>query len=99
MIGAPRAPNEILRVSSQFPHIIGLGHRFCACEMPTSDAARRRIVAVVVERETPALAIGDLVAALRHLVLSARYIATSGSRDARLDLLRGFCVFAMVADH
>lgn len=30
---------------------------------------------------------------------SMRYVATPFGRDSRLDLLRGFCVFAMIVDH
>ena len=56
-------------------------------------------MAVVLGREGAAIPVAGVMPALRHLVLSARYAATSGTRDARLDLLRGFCVFAMVVDH
>jgi enterochelin esterase-like enzyme len=38
------------------------------------------------------------MASLARVVASWRYRA-AGSRDLRLDLLRGFCVFAMVVDH
>ena len=37
--------------------------------------------------------------ALEALVASMRFVATPVGRDPRLDLLRGFCVFAMVVDH
>lgn len=37
--------------------------------------------------------------ALQALVASMRFVATPLGRDPRLDLLRGFCVFAMIVDH
>lgn len=36
---------------------------------------------------------------LEGLVLGMRFVATPLGRDPRLDLLRGFCVFAMIVDH
>jgi hypothetical protein len=36
---------------------------------------------------------------LQALVASMRFVATPIGRDPRLDLLRGFCVFAMIVDH
>src|ERR671939_470974 len=37
--------------------------------------------------------------ALGGLLAAMRYVATPLGRDPRLDLLRGFCVFAMIVDH
>ena len=37
--------------------------------------------------------------ALGGLLASMRFVATPLGRDPRLDLLRGFCVFAMIVDH
>jgi hypothetical protein len=37
--------------------------------------------------------------ALEGLVLGMRFVATPLGRDPRIDLLRGFCVFAMIVDH
>ena len=37
--------------------------------------------------------------ALERLLASMRFVAAPIGRDPRLDLLRGFCVFAMVVDH
>ena len=37
--------------------------------------------------------------ALELLLGSMRFVATPIGRDPRLDLLRGFCVFAMIVDH
>lgn len=37
--------------------------------------------------------------ALEGLLAACRYVAAPIGRDPRLDLLRGFCVFAMVVDH
>ena len=37
--------------------------------------------------------------ALQRLLASMRFVATPLGRDPRLDLLRGFCVFAMIVDH
>lgn len=37
--------------------------------------------------------------ALDALLASWRYVASPIGRDPRLDLLRGFCVFAMIVDH
>jgi len=37
--------------------------------------------------------------ALESLLASMRFVATPLGRDPRLDLLRGFCVFAMIVDH
>ena len=56
-------------------------------------------MAVAIGRETGTFPIAELVAALRRAMLAARYVASPDGRDARLDLLRGFCVFAMVVDH
>ena len=39
------------------------------------------------------------VQALESLFASMRYVASPVGRDPRLDLLRGFCVFAMIVDH
>src|SRR5687768_15200653 len=36
---------------------------------------------------------------LDGLLASMRFVATPVGRDPRLDLLRGFCVFAMIVDH
>jgi hypothetical protein len=36
---------------------------------------------------------------LEDLLASIRFVATPLGRDPRLDLLRGFCVFAMIVDH
>jgi hypothetical protein len=36
---------------------------------------------------------------LQGLLASMRFVATPLGRDPRLDLLRGFCVFAMIVDH
>lgn len=44
------------------------------------------------------LAPPDLVGWLRRILASWRY-AAAGKRDLRLDLLRGYCVLAMVVDH
>jgi hypothetical protein len=37
--------------------------------------------------------------ALDGLLAACRYVAAPVGRDPRLDLLRGFCVFAMIVDH
>jgi hypothetical protein len=37
--------------------------------------------------------------ALEAFLASLRYVAAPVGRDPRLDLLRGFCVFAMIVDH
>ena len=37
--------------------------------------------------------------ALETVLASMRFVATPLGRDPRLDLLRGFCVFAMIVDH
>lgn len=37
--------------------------------------------------------------ALQRLLASMRFVATPLGRDPRLDLLRGFCAFAMIVDH
>ena len=37
--------------------------------------------------------------ALDAFIASMRFVATPIGRDPRLDLLRGFCVFAMIVDH
>jgi len=37
--------------------------------------------------------------ALQDLLASMRFVAAPIGRDPRLDLLRGFCVFAMIVDH
>ena len=37
--------------------------------------------------------------ALEGFMLGLRFVATPLGRDPRLDLLRGFCVFAMIVDH
>ncbi|MCC7370457.1 MAG: OpgC domain-containing protein [Chloroflexi bacterium] len=37
--------------------------------------------------------------ALDGMLHAMRYVATPFGRDPRLDLLRGFCVFAMIVDH
>jgi hypothetical protein len=37
--------------------------------------------------------------AFEALLVSMRFVATPNGRDPRLDLLRGFCVFAMIVDH
>src|SRR5829696_5274322 len=37
--------------------------------------------------------------ALESLLASMRFVAAPVGRDPRLDLLRGFCVFAMIVDH
>ena len=39
------------------------------------------------------------VQALEGLLLAMRFAAAPVGRDPRLDLLRGFCVFAMIVDH
>ncbi|MGE3272240.1 MAG: OpgC domain-containing protein, partial [Chloroflexota bacterium] len=39
------------------------------------------------------------VQSLERLLLAMRYAGAPIGRDPRLDLLRGFCVFAMVVDH
>ena len=44
---------------------------------------------------TPRAAVG----ALDGVLLAWRYVASPVGRDPRLDLLRGFCVFAMIVDH
>ncbi len=41
----------------------------------------------------------DLLSLVQMVVASWRYAATPVGRDARLDLLRGYCVLAMVIDH
>jgi len=40
-----------------------------------------------------------LLTSLEGLLAACRYVAAPVGRDPRLDLLRGFCVFAMVVDH
>jgi len=40
-----------------------------------------------------------LLTTLESLLAACRYVAAPVGRDPRLDLLRGFCVFAMVVDH
>ena len=37
--------------------------------------------------------------AFEALIASMRFVATPIGRDPRLDLLRGFCVVAMIVDH
>src|ERR1700712_5266558 len=37
--------------------------------------------------------------ALNSIMAACRYVAAPVGRDPRLDLLRGFCVFAMIVDH
>src|SRR5215218_9639803 len=37
--------------------------------------------------------------AFEALLASMRFVATPVGRDLRLDVLRGFCVFAMIVDH
>src|SRR3954447_17721513 len=39
------------------------------------------------------------IAAFDGLLVACRYVAAPVGRDPRLDLLRGFCVFAMIVDH
>jgi hypothetical protein len=43
--------------------------------------------------------LGAALRALEALLAGMRYVATPLGRDPRLDLLRGFCVFAMIVDH
>jgi hypothetical protein len=43
--------------------------------------------------------VGSAGQALETLLASMRFVATPLGRDPRLDLLRGFCVFAMIVDH
>jgi hypothetical protein len=45
------------------------------------------------------LTVRGAVEAFDILLASMRYVATPLGRDPRLDLLRGFCVFAMIVDH
>lgn len=45
------------------------------------------------------LGVPQALPALERLLASMRYIASPIGRDPRLDLLRGFCVFAMIVDH
>src|SRR2546422_4478500 len=52
----------------------------------------------VPRAEAPAAAIQAWLVSLAAHVRSWRY-AESGKRDLRLDLLRGYCVFAMTVDH
>src|SRR6185312_714123 len=40
-----------------------------------------------------------LLTSLESLLAACRYVSGPIGRDLRLDLLRGFCVFAMVVDH
>jgi hypothetical protein len=56
-------------------------------------------MAISIARHGHSARNGGPVAALRALVLSWRYAGEADGRDARLDLLRGFCVFAMVVNH
>ena len=44
-------------------------------------------------------AVAGSLAALAALATSMRYVGSPLGRDPRLDLLRGFCVFAMIVDH
>src|SRR5438093_13368185 len=48
--------------------------------------------------EAPSSQAGLATARMRACLRSWRY-AESGKRDRRLDLLRGYCVFAMTVDH
>src|SRR5215212_9874515 len=41
----------------------------------------------------------DALQAFEALLASMRFVAAPVGRDPRLDLLRGFCVFAMIVDH
>jgi len=41
----------------------------------------------------------SILHALQVMLASMRFVATPIGRDPRLDLLRGFCVFAMIVDH
>ena len=52
----------------------------------------------VPRAEAPAAAVQTWLVSLAAQVRSWRY-AESGKRDLRLDLLRGYCVFAMTVDH
>lgn len=47
----------------------------------------------------PAPALRGALDALDGVLLAWRYVAAPVGRDPRLDLLRGFCVFAMIVDH
>ena len=47
----------------------------------------------------PASSLRGAFVALDGLLLACRYVAAPVGRDPRLDLLRGFCVFAMIVDH
>lgn len=46
-----------------------------------------------------AIDVPDAIRMLERLLASMRFVATPLGRDPRLDLLRGFCVFAMIVDH
>src|SRR5215212_6056142 len=41
----------------------------------------------------------DAAQAFETLLASMRFVAAPLGRDPRLDILRGFCVFAMIVDH